>query len=121
MVTDLPRIVHSSLGSTCVDSVLCARCLQLGYPHGAAGVFFLLRVLGALQFVGRLVFFLLERRSGGQGLSEHGSDRDRREKIFLYPECEELHKGGIRLSCIHKLVLYGCVVIRPFILSLVLS
>ena len=66
MVTDLPRIVHSSLGLTCIDSVLCARCLQQVYPHGAARLLFLLRVLGALLFVGRLVFFTGEeiRRSG---------------------------------------------------------
>ena len=57
MVTDLPRIVHSSLGLTCIDSVLCARCLQQVYPHGAARLLFLLRVLRAVLFVGRLVSF----------------------------------------------------------------
>ena len=92
-MTGLPRVVHSSLGLTCIGSVLCARCLQQIYPHGATRLLFLLRVLGALLFFGRLVFFLLERRSGGQGLSEYGSDRDWREKIFLWPQCEELHKG----------------------------
>ena len=86
MVTDLPRIVHSSLGLTCIDSVLCARCLQQVYPHGAARLLFLLRVLRAVLFVGRLVSFKkLERRSGGQGLSEYRSDRDRREKMFPWP------------------------------------
>ena len=92
MVTDLPRVVHSSLGLTCIDCELCARCLQQVCPLGAARLLFLMRVLGALLFVGRL-FFLLERRSGGQGLNEYGSDRDRREKTFLYLQCEELHKG----------------------------
>ena len=66
MVTDLPRVVHSSLGLTCIDCVLCARCLQLAYPHGAARLLFLMRILGALLFAGRLVFFIGEeiRRSG---------------------------------------------------------
>ena len=95
MVTDLPRIVPSSLGLTCIDSVLCARCLQQVYPHGAARLLFLLRVLRAVLFVGRLVSCKkLERKSGGQGLSEYGSDRDRREKRFPLP-CAGRNSGGI--------------------------
>ena len=96
MVTDLPRIVHSSLGLTCIDSVLCAECLQQVYPHGAARLLFLLRVLRAVLFVGRLVSFKkkLERRSEGQGSSEYGSDRDRQEKMFSLP-CAGRNSGGI--------------------------
>ena len=63
--------------------------------HGAARLLLLLRVLRAVLFVRRLVSFKeLERRSGGQGLSEYGSYRDRREKMFPLP-CAGRNSGGI--------------------------